>query len=121
MDIVFLLILLAIFIIPTFLMSRRQRARMAEIQKLQDSVVPGDRIVTTAGQHATVVATTAETVDLEIAPGMISTFEKLAVVRVLQKADAPIEAQEPTLFDQPEVDRHDDDFDDRADGHPENR
>ncbi|ANE05339.1 preprotein translocase subunit YajC [Corynebacterium crudilactis] len=126
MDIIFLIILLGIFIVPTFLMSRRQRARMTEIQKLQDSVVPGDRIVTTAGQHATVVSTTADTVDLEIAPGFVSTFEKLAVVRVLFKADAPQIVEEPTLFDdRSEIDdvdpQTDNNFDDRADGHPENR
>lgn len=121
MDILFLIVLLAIFIVPTFLMSRRQRARMTEIQKLQDSVVPGDRIITTAGQHATVISTTAETVDLEIAPGMISTFEKLAIVRVLSKANEPQVLDEPTLFDQPEDDQPNDGFDGRTDGHPENR
>lgn len=121
MDILLLIVLLAIFIVPTFLMSRRQRARMTEIQKLQDSVVPGDRIVTTAGQHATVISTTAETVDLEIAPGMISTFEKLAIVRVLSKANEPQVLDEPTLFDQPEDDQPHDGFDGRTDGHPENR
>lgn len=123
MNTLMLIVLLAIFLIPTFLMSRRQRARMAEIQKIQNSVVPGDRIVTTAGQHATVVGTTEDTVDLEIAPGVVSTFEKLSVVRVLSKANDPEVTQapveEPTLFDNPESPELD--GDDRADGHPENR
>lgn len=115
MDILFLIILLAILIIPSFLMSRRQRAKMSEIHKLQESLVPGDRVVTTSGQHATVVTTTPETVDLEIAPGVRSTFEKLAVVRILTKAAAPQIVAEENLERDIEEDN-----DGRGQGHPEN-
>lgn len=115
----FLIILLAILIIPSFLMSRRQRAKMTEIHKLQESLVPGDRVVTTSGQHVTVVSTTAETVDLEIAPGVISTFEKLAVVRVLAKANAPQAVVEDNFEPETDLDRGDN-TDGRNQGHPEN-
>ncbi|ALC06062.1 hypothetical protein CDES_08285 [Corynebacterium deserti GIMN1.010] len=122
MDILFLIILVAIFIVPTFLMSRRQRARMSEIQKLQDALVPGDRVVTTAGLHCTVVSSTEDTVDLEVAPGVISTYEKISVVRVLQKTNAPQVIDEPTEFEQRDPEGPVDGYTDgHTDGHPENR
>lgn len=131
MDIFFLLILLAILVLPTFLMSRRQRAKMAEIHKIQDELVPGDRVVTTSGQHATVVSVNTETIVLELSPGMYSTFEKIAVVRVLAKADQPLPYLEaepsPELGTENYGESHSPEPDTdqgRADGpesHPENR
>lgn len=86
MDILLLLFLLVILALPTILMSRRQRAKMAEIQKLQDALQPGDRVVTTAGLHATVISVSEDVVDLEIAPGVVSSWEKMSVVRVVAPA-----------------------------------
>src|SRR5260370_1399419 len=40
---------------------------------------PGDRVHTSSGLEATVVAITDDTVDLEIAPGVVTTWMKLAV------------------------------------------
>lgn len=86
MDIFLLLFLLVILALPTILMSRRQRAKMAEIQKLQDALQPGDRVVTTAGLHAIVVSVSEDLVDLEIAPGVVTSWEKMSVVRVVAPA-----------------------------------
>lgn len=83
----FLLIgLLLILVLPTFLMSRRQRAKMTEITRLQDSLAVGDRVVTTAGQHALVADLRGDLIDLEIAPGVITTWEKISIVRVVSPA-----------------------------------
>ena len=40
---------------------------------------PGDRVYTTSGMQATVAALTEDTVDLEIAPGVVTTWMKLAI------------------------------------------
>lgn len=89
MDPIWLMVMLvAIILIPSFLMSRKQRARMQETTKLQDNLRVGDRIVTTAGLHASVHAIDGELVDLEIAPGVVTTFEKIAVVRKLSAENA---------------------------------
>ena len=59
--------------------SRRQRATMQATIDLHESLQPGDRVHTTSGLQATVVAITDDTVDLEIAPGVVTTWMKLAI------------------------------------------
>jgi preprotein translocase subunit YajC len=59
--------------------SRRQRRAMQATIDLHESLRPGDRVHTTSGMEATVVALTDDTVDLEIAPGVVTTWMKLAI------------------------------------------
>ncbi|PJE22275.1 MAG: preprotein translocase subunit YajC [Mycobacterium sp.] len=59
--------------------SRRQRKAMQATIDLHESLQPGDRVHTTSGLEATVVSFTDDTVDLEIAPGVVTTWMKLAV------------------------------------------
>ena len=59
--------------------SRRQRKAMQSTIDLHESLQPGDRVHTTSGMEATVVDFTDDTVDLEIAPGVVTTWMKLAV------------------------------------------
>lgn len=59
--------------------SRRQRRAMQATIDLHKSLRPGDRVHTTSGLEATVVALTEDTVDLEIAPGVVTTWMKLAI------------------------------------------
>ena len=62
-----------------FFASRRQKRAMQATIDLHDSLGPGDRVHTTSGLQATVVAISDDTVDLEIAPGVVTTWMKLAV------------------------------------------
>lgn len=57
---------------------QRRRAMQATID-LHDSLQPGDRVHTLSGLEATVTAITDDTVDLEIAPGVVTTWMKLAI------------------------------------------
>ena len=59
--------------------SRRQKRAMQATIDLHDSLRPGDRVHTTSGMQATVVAITDDNVDLEIAPGVVTTWMKLAI------------------------------------------
>ncbi|CAG7028892.1 preprotein translocase subunit YajC [Mycobacterium avium subsp. paratuberculosis] len=59
--------------------SRRQRRAMQATIELHESLRPGDRVHTTSGLQATVVGLTDDTVDLEIAPGVVTTWMKLAI------------------------------------------
>ncbi|WP_156689219.1 preprotein translocase subunit YajC [Mycobacterium sp. Marseille-P9652] len=59
--------------------SRRQRRAMQATIDLHESLQPGDRVHTTSGLQATVVDITDDTVDLEIAPGVVTTWMKLAI------------------------------------------
>src|ERR1700760_188434 len=68
--------------------SRRQRRVMQATIDLHESLRPGDRVHTTSGMEATVVTITDDTVDLEIAPGVVTTWMKLAIRdRILPEVD----------------------------------
>lgn len=74
------LLLIAALALPLILGSRRQKRAMADAQQLQDSLTVGDRVMTTSGLQATVVSISSErTVDLEIAPGVRTTWLRLAI------------------------------------------
>ena len=94
--------------------SRRQRRAMQATIDLHESLQPGDRVHTTSGLEAAVVAITDDTVDLEIAPGVVTTWMKLAV-------RDRIEPDDPEDLDEiDEVAESDnlEDSDDFADDHP---
>jgi preprotein translocase subunit YajC len=92
MDFLFPLLILAL-LVPMFLGIRRQKKEMAKTTALQESLSVGDRILTTAGLHGTIVAMNDDTVDLEIAPGVITTWSRLVIRE--QIVDSPIEPGEP--------------------------
>ncbi|WP_277102376.1 preprotein translocase subunit YajC [Corynebacterium vitaeruminis] len=80
-NIIILLVLLAIMILPSLMMQKKQKQRLEQIRQLQSQLALGDRVVTTAGIFATVAGVGTETVDLEVAEGVVLTFEKSAVIR----------------------------------------
>ena len=77
-----------------FFASRRQRKAMQATIDLQESLRIGDRVQTTSGLYATITAIGEDTVSLEIAPGVVTEWVKLAVRdRVEPCEDAPELAQ----------------------------
>jgi preprotein translocase subunit YajC len=62
-----------------FMAQRRQKKAMQATIDLHDSLTVGDRIHTTSGLQGTITGISDGTVDLEIAPGVITTWMKLAV------------------------------------------
>jgi preprotein translocase subunit YajC len=81
-------LLLVALVVPMFLGRRRQQRVVVETQAFQDSLAVGERVMTTSGLHATLVALTDDTVDLEIAPGVITTWSRLVVKeRVSEPSD----------------------------------
>lgn len=87
---IFLLVVLAFLIAMMVLSGRRQKKAVARQQELIDSLVPGDRVMTSAGLHATVSAVDVDgtTIDLELAPGVVTTWEKVVVRTKLDPEDA---------------------------------
>jgi preprotein translocase subunit YajC len=84
----FPLILLALAVILLFVMPARQRKRMAaQQQTLQESLSVGTPVMTTSGLHGTVARLADTTVDLEIAPGVVATFARQAILEVRRPAD----------------------------------
>ncbi len=73
-------LLILLLFIPIFLSGRKQRRQMQEMQQLQSALEPGDVVITTSGLRGTVVdASYEDTVDLEIADGVVTTWLRAAV------------------------------------------
>jgi preprotein translocase subunit YajC len=79
MDLVVFLPLLIILGAFMFFASRRQKKAMQATIDLHNSLNVGDRVHTTSGLQGTIVGITDDNVDLEIAPGVVTTWMKLAV------------------------------------------
>lgn len=62
-----------------FFASRRQRKAMQATIDLHNSLKVGDRIHTTSGLQGTITGLTDDNVQVEIAPGVITTWMKLAI------------------------------------------
>lgn len=86
-------LLIVLLAVPLFLQARKQKRAMAEQQKLQNSIAAGDRVMTTSGVFGTVVSTSDDTIDIEIAPGMTTTWVRQAV---REKVDTEAETAEAT-------------------------
>lgn len=83
-SLLFPLLILLLFI-PIFLSGRRQRRQMAEMQRMQAALEVGDVVVTTSGLRGTIVdASYEETVDIEIADGVVTTWIRGAVREKVQ-------------------------------------
>ena len=62
-----------------FMAQRRQKKAMQATIDLHDSLTIGDRIHTSSGLEGTIVDIADDSVDLEIAPGVVTTWMKVAV------------------------------------------
>lgn len=78
-----------------FFASRRQRKAMQATIDLHESLRVGDRVHTTAGLQATIVGIADDTVDLEIAPGVVTTWMKLAIRDKITPEDLNEDADTP--------------------------
>lgn len=79
MDLVVFLPLLIILGAFMFFASRRQKKAMQATINLHESLAIGDRIHTTSGLQGTITGIGDDTIDLEIAPDVVTTWMKLAV------------------------------------------
>jgi preprotein translocase subunit YajC len=71
-----LIIILGAFM---FFASRKQKKAMQATIDLHESLTIGDRVHTTSGLEGTITGITDDSVNLQIAPGVITTWMKLAV------------------------------------------
>ena len=87
----FLLILVVLVVLFYFVMIRPQSRKRRAVMEQQRQVQPGQRVRTTAGMYATVVAVQDDDVILELAPGIEARFIKRAIMEVLPD-DGPEDA-----------------------------
>ncbi|GAA4874821.1 preprotein translocase subunit YajC [Kitasatospora terrestris] len=100
---------LLIFLLPLvaiFLMFRSQKKRQSQQQQMQTALQPGSGVRTIGGMYAMVKAVNEETVELEIAPGVVAHYIKGAIAAVLEPLEydaiingRPLEESEPEADD----------------------
>lgn len=79
MELLPMLLLFGLLGAMMYFMSRRQRRAAQAQQELQNSLGVGDRVMTTSGLYGTIVSADDSTIDLEIAPGVETTWLRAAV------------------------------------------
>jgi preprotein translocase subunit YajC len=91
MELLPLLLLFGLLGLMMYFMSRRQRRAVQQQQELQASLNVGDRVMTTSGLFGTITDTSDDgTIDVEISPGVETTWLRAAVREKVVEADEPI-------------------------------
>ena len=97
MEQYFPIIILALLAVMLFVLPARQRKRMqAQAQEMQESLTVGTPVMTTSGLHGTVAALGEKTVELEIAPGVVATFARAAILEVRKPLESVVVDDEGT-------------------------
>ena len=96
-SIILLILILLVLMIPSLIIQRKQRRHLDTIRQLQENLIIGDVIITTAGLHAIIRGIADTTVELETSPGVVSTWEKQVVIKNLtqEKKTQPAADAEP--------------------------
>lgn len=102
MELPILILLLLVFLVPTFLMTQREKKRANQVRAFQAQLKGGERVITVAGLHATVVQVKEETVDLEIAPGLVTTWDRRSIIRAAEDEVLPVVEDTPADSEWPE-------------------
>jgi preprotein translocase subunit YajC len=89
-----ILFIAAIFIVIYMVMIRPQRNRQRQASQMQNTVVPGQRIRTTAGIYGTVISVDDTDVEVEVAPGVTIRMLRRAVMDVLGD-ESPMGSEPP--------------------------
>ena len=99
-DLVLFLPFLALFGVIIYMQTRQRKKIQARQAQLQAALSVGAPIMLTCGLHGDVAALDDTTVDVEIAPGVIATFARAAVLEV--------RGTESTFVDDDDADSDDD-------------
>lgn len=93
------LLLMLVVAIPLVMGTRKQKRAAQEQQKLQGSLSEGDRVMSTSGLYGTVADTSSDTtIDIEIAPGVVTTWLRQAVrEKVAPEVADEVEADDETV------------------------
>jgi preprotein translocase subunit YajC len=83
-----LLVLVLLFGLLIVLPARQRKKMQANAASMQAALTPGTPVMLTSGIHGTVAALGADTVDLEVSPGVVITVARPAVLEVRKPTDA---------------------------------
>ncbi|MDK8767004.1 preprotein translocase subunit YajC [Corynebacterium freneyi] len=96
MDPILLIILMVILLALPVWSTFRQNKQLRQIREMQARLAPGAEVLTGSGQHGIVVAVDETTVDLEIADGIVTRWERAAIVRNVNEEAAKQSADAKT-------------------------
>ncbi len=77
------LVLIAALVVMMYFSSKKRKKMVADDKAMKESILPGTRVMTTSGLYATVTAMADDTVELEITPGVRTTWVKAAIREVV--------------------------------------
>jgi preprotein translocase subunit YajC len=103
------LLLMLVVAVPLVMGSRKQKKAAAAQKELLSSLSPGDRVMTTSGLYGTVADSSSDdTIDVEIAPGVVTTWLRQAVREKVQPAvevdEDPTDVEDTaTVADEPSI------------------
>lgn len=101
MELLPMLLLFGLLGLMMYFMSRRQRRAMQQQQELQNSLSVGDRVMTTSGLYGTVTDISDDaTIDIEIAPGVVTNWLRAAVREKINENDEVAEATDEDTEDE---------------------
>ncbi|WP_062997814.1 preprotein translocase subunit YajC [Nocardia mikamii] len=92
-------LLLVVLLVPMFLGVRRQKREAQKVADMQENVKVGDQVTTTSGLYGTVVDLDEESVDLEIAEDVVTTWLRAAIRDVRPTGDAADSAEADATAD----------------------
>jgi preprotein translocase subunit YajC len=100
MELAGLLPFILIFGLFWLLLVRPARQQQRKMAAVQAQLSPGTRVRTGSGLYGTVAAVHDDTVDLEVAPGVVLTYARAAVTQVVEPAPGqPADSPDRTLDD----------------------
>jgi len=84
-----LLLFALAFALLILLPARMRNREMRRVAQVQDALTVGTEVMTSSGLYGRVVGIDAGTVELEVAPGVVTTWAKAAIREVPQLAGEP--------------------------------
>lgn len=92
MDFLFPLLILAL-LVPMFFGIRKQKREAEKVAGMQEALKVGDQVITTSGLYGTVVEADENSVDLEIAEDVVTTWLRQAIREVRAEETTTTEAE----------------------------
>ena len=103
MDPILLLILMVVLLALPIWTTFRQNKQLRQIRDMQARLAVGAEVLTGSGQHGIVVAVDEKTVDLEIAEGIVTRWERAAIVRNVSEEEAAAAQSAPQTAPEPKA------------------
>jgi len=101
-----LLIAVVLFGIGWVLLIRPQRQRIREQQAVVATLAVGDHVITAGGIHGVITEVAEDTVEIEVAPGVVLTLARPAISRRVDAEPAPGSAPADEPATEPRSEEH---------------